>query len=196
MVVLLSALGVAVAVACVLAWILIGHGVALLYAAMALAVASLVLLWAGRRQAETPSPAPGRGAVTPAAPSRRSAETPPTRDRTDDEADVGFPIADYDHLWVTQITPLLVDLDVDELAAVDVRERAGRQRDAILTAVARQRTARGPHLSPVEQIGDVVAPNPSAPVVGRPTVDGSPPPAPTTPTAPRDGRRTRSRPRP
>ncbi|MGI8755192.1 MAG: hypothetical protein ACR2MB_04895, partial [Acidimicrobiales bacterium] len=114
-----------------------GHGVALLYAAMILAGASLGLLWVGRRQAETPRP-----------PSNSTGQAPPAGAGTDEGADAGFPIADYDHLWVTQIVPLLVDLDAEELVVVDARERTGRHRDAILDAVAGEQGARGRRLGP------------------------------------------------
>ena len=47
-----------------------------------------------------------------------------------------FPIAVYDSLWVSQIVPLIAELDLDELATVEARERGGRHRAAVLDAVA------------------------------------------------------------
>lgn len=52
-----------------------------------------------------------------------------------------FPIADYDTLWVSQIVPLVAQLDEDELAVVEARERGGRHRAAVLDAVADARAA-------------------------------------------------------
>ncbi len=48
-----------------------------------------------------------------------------------------FPIADYDELTVAEITPLLDDLDDDELLMVREREAATDARRSILTAIDR-----------------------------------------------------------
>ncbi|MDE0803470.1 MAG: hypothetical protein OSA99_09115 [Acidimicrobiales bacterium] len=75
----------------------------------------------------TPAPAP-----VPAAPVTEAAE--------DDDADDDgffFPIADYDNLSVSQITPLLSQLEADELDEVRERELAGAGRKTILTEIDR-----------------------------------------------------------
>jgi hypothetical protein len=64
----------------------------------------------------------------------------------DDDLDfdpaAAFPIADYDHLWSTQIVPLLAELDASELAMVEARERGGRHRLGVIEAVRDQRQLR------------------------------------------------------
>lgn len=121
------------------AWFVVGGGFGLIYAAMALAVGSMVLLWAARwigASAATPAPADGPGPVP-----LPSSPVDATRSVAGDEgvpgpgADDDFPIRDYDRRWVSQIIPLLADLDDDELAVVEARERGGRHRAAILAAI-------------------------------------------------------------
>ena len=63
-------------------------------------------------------------------------------DRVADDPVAAFPIADYDHLWSTQIIPLLAELDVDELAMVEARERGGRHRSGVIDAVRDERRLR------------------------------------------------------
>lgn len=78
-----------------------------------------------------PAPAP---APTPApAPAAELVED------DDDDFDDGyfFPIADYDDLSVSQITPLLSQLEGDELDEVREREQSGAGRKTILTEIDR-----------------------------------------------------------
>lgn len=137
MVLLLSALAVVAAAVLLAAWFVVGGGFGLLYAAMALAIVSMLLLWAARWIGSTTAP------PLPVAPE------PLPRDVLEVDQDemidltAGFPIADYDHLWVTQIIPLLPQLDLDELAMVEARERGGRHRGGVLDAVDVEREAQG-----------------------------------------------------
>jgi hypothetical protein len=57
-------------------------------------------------------------------------------DEWSDDEEEYFPIADYDDLNVSDITPLLEELDDDELEMVRDHEAAGARRASILRAVA------------------------------------------------------------
>jgi hypothetical protein len=50
-------------------------------------------------------------------------------------ADDGFPIEDYDQLLVSEIVPLLPELDLEELDAVRAREEDGKARASILRRI-------------------------------------------------------------
>ncbi|MDQ3681018.1 MAG: hypothetical protein M3378_10855 [Actinomycetota bacterium] len=52
-----------------------------------------------------------------------------------DEQDLGFPIADYDELRVSEILPLLPELDLDELDMVREREEAGKRRLTVINRI-------------------------------------------------------------
>jgi hypothetical protein len=51
------------------------------------------------------------------------------------EDEVMFPIADYDELRVSEILPLLPELDLDELDVVRARELAGKRRSAVIDRI-------------------------------------------------------------
>ena len=55
----------------------------------------------------------------------------------DDDDAAFFPIADYDDLSVSQIVPLLPQLEADELEDVRAREQAGANRKTLLTEIDR-----------------------------------------------------------
>ena len=78
-------------------------------------------------------------AVAPApAPAAAAAPAPATSLLDDDEDDAYFfPIADYDALSVSQITPLLPQLEADELEEVREREVSGAGRKTILNEIDR-----------------------------------------------------------
>ena len=132
---MLSALAVVAAAVLLVAWFVVGGGFGLLYAAMALAIVSMLLLWAARWIGSTTAP------PLPVAPE----PLPRASDAEDELIDLtaAFPIADYDRLWVTQIIPLLPQLDLAELAMVEARERGGRHRGGVLDAVDVEREAQG-----------------------------------------------------
>ncbi|HEX2577083.1 MAG TPA: hypothetical protein VHK88_12090 [Aquihabitans sp.] len=153
MVILLSALAVVVAAILLITWVVVQGGFVLIYAAMGFAVLSMLLLWAakwiGSRPEAVPSAAPAplpEPAPRPAvATEERSAPVAaPVVHRDDDPSLPVFPIADYDSLWVSQIVPLVAQLDTDELATVEARERGGRHRAAVLDAIASVRTTAAP----------------------------------------------------
>ncbi|QXC62262.1 hypothetical protein KSP35_05500 [Aquihabitans sp. G128] len=229
MVILLSALAVVVAAILIVTWFVVGGGFALIYAAMALAVVSMLLLWAARWIGSTPEeagrdePEPLRELASGAAPAadaedawdqrpeevepaaaasstepveaaaveepdtaepvvtegstvaeepaverqasraaRVAASTPAARvehaaDGPGDGLPV-FPIAEYDTLWVSQIVPLLAQLEPDELSVVEARERGGRHRAAVLDAIAAHREGRPvPPPAPRRSSRDVAA---------------------------------------
>ena len=65
---------------------------------------------------------------------------PPTvslLDDEDEEAGAFFPIADYDDLSVSQIVPLLPQLELDELEDVKAREQAGANRTTLIAEIDR-----------------------------------------------------------
>jgi hypothetical protein len=154
-VILLSALAVVAAAVLLVAWFVVGGGFTLIYAAMVLAVVSMVLLWAARWLGSSSAP-PHPVAPSPLVVERPVSARVPHEPHVhvlagDDEAledeeviDVtgSFPIDDYDHLWVTQILPLLHDLDADQLAMVEARERGGRHRNGVLDALQAERAGR------------------------------------------------------
>ena len=79
---------------------------------------------------ETPAPTP--------APAPAAASAPAASLLDDDEDDAYFfPIADYDALSVSQITPLLPQLEADELEEVREREVSGAGRKTILNEIER-----------------------------------------------------------
>lgn len=96
--------------------------------------------------APTPMPAP---APAPAPAVVEQAAFAPTTalpdDDVEDDADF-FPIADYDELRVSEITPLLAQLYADELDVVDEKEREGKARVTILNQIGelRERLAGAP----------------------------------------------------
>ena len=71
-------------------------------------------------------------------------------DDFDDDDGYFFPIADYDDLSVSQITPLLSQLEGDELDEVRERELAGAGRKTILTEIDRL-TGGAPAPAPAEK---------------------------------------------
>ncbi|MDP8993325.1 MAG: hypothetical protein M3N31_09800, partial [Actinomycetota bacterium] len=74
---------------------------------------------------EAPQPAPEAGAAAEPAPSAVAVA----------EEDAAFPIADYDELRVSEILPLLPELDLDELAVVRDREVSGKNRSAVIDRI-------------------------------------------------------------
>lgn len=86
-------------------------------------------------QAAASEAAPAPVAPAPVVPADDEVED----DEEEDDADGGyfFPIADYDNLSVSQITPLLSQLEADELDEVRERELSGAGRKTILTEIDR-----------------------------------------------------------
>ena len=64
-----------------------------------------------------------------------------SEDGWDDDAEVEFPIADYDDLTVAQILPLLPQLYADEVGIVEERERLTKARPSVLDKLAQLRGA-------------------------------------------------------
>lgn len=85
---------------------------------------------AGDAAAEAPTPPPVP-APMPAPP------TVSLLDDEDEDAGAFFPIADYDDLSVSQIVPLLPQLELDELEDVKARERAGANRITLIAEIDR-----------------------------------------------------------
>ncbi len=85
-----------------------------------------------REPAPEPAPEPAAAPAEPAPPSRE----PVTLLDSDDDVDF-FPIADYDDLSVSQIMPLLPQLELDELEDVRAREVAGADRSTLVTEIDR-----------------------------------------------------------
>lgn len=143
---LLGGVAVLAAAALMLAWFFIG-GALFVFTALALAVAAVALLWWARRT----DPAPASSGDTVEAPGGPPVWTdgngagtvatvrPPPAPRT--ARPDGFPIAAYDELWVTQIVPLVAEMEESELAAVESREREGRSRAGVLVALDERRRA-------------------------------------------------------
>ena len=80
-----------------------------------------------------------------------------------------FPIEDYDELLVSEILPLLTELDVDELEQVREREQDGKARATLLRRIeqlqdeaggggADEPTMAAPRVEPRERIGAVATP--------------------------------------
>lgn len=68
-----------------------------------------------------------------------------------DTDDVPFPIADYDSLSVAKITPLLAQLEADELDDVEAREVAGANRKSVLAEIAKARGGGAPAPAPAKK---------------------------------------------
>ena len=79
-----------------------------------------------------PAPAPVASSPAPAPPARE----PVTLLDADEDEDL-FPIADYDDLSVSQIMPLLPQLELDELEDVRAREVAGADRSTLVAEIDR-----------------------------------------------------------
>ena len=94
------------------------------------------------------------------------------------DEDYVFPIADYDDLRVSEILPLLPELDEDELQMVRQREQQGRARFSVLTRVdqlsAQLRSATGVPSQGFEEDATGVG-VPSAPLAPPPPPPGPPP---------------------
>ncbi len=101
-----------------------------------------------------PPPVPPPPAATPpagAAPPPAAAPTPmaahqPTAPGGGAPEGGALPIADYDQLRVSELLPLLAELDPAELRAVEAHEQAGLRRRTILVRISRlaQGSARSP----------------------------------------------------
>ncbi len=88
-------------------------------------------------EAVTPEPTPAPEVVEPApVPPRPTAPATTPFFAGDDDDDL-FPIADYDDLSVSQIMPLLSQLELDELEDVRAREVAGANRSTLVTEIDR-----------------------------------------------------------
>ncbi|MDP8976683.1 MAG: hypothetical protein M3N28_10040 [Actinomycetota bacterium] len=74
--------------------------------------------------------------------------------------DGDFPIADYDELRVSEILPLLPELDLDELEVVRERELAGKRRTVVIDRIDEQMDELEGEVAPV------AAPVAAAPVAG------------------------------
>ena len=124
-----------------------------IYISIACSVLAGVVLFVFSRMSRQPATAAaGGGAETAATPA--FAEPEPTQamatttvggDEWSDDGD--FPIADYDELLVTEIVPLLSELEIDELEMVREREQSGKARSSIMRrvdALIAEREAEGP----------------------------------------------------
>ena len=80
---------------------------------------------------EAPTPAPARAPAPAPTPSVSLLD-----DEDEDDA-AFFPIADYDDLSVSQIVPLLSQLELDELEDVKAREQAGANRSTLIAEIDR-----------------------------------------------------------
>ena len=78
-----------------------------------------------------PPPPPSREPVT----ETLRPTPPPVPAGVSPDEDAGFPIADYDELRVSEILPLLPELDLDELEVVRDREQAGKNRSAVIDRI-------------------------------------------------------------
>jgi hypothetical protein len=195
-VIFLSALAVVIAAVLLIASFVVGGGFTLVWASVGFAIASMVLLWAARwigsspttHPTEEPAPLPPSSSVasssTPVADEVSvSAGIPEPDDSQGDDASVPvFPIAAYDSLWVSQIVPLLGELDRDELAMVEARERGGRHRAGVLDAIAEQRAFHRPGARPTAVSDDEQWSAPSSGATVASTLPSPPaPPAPVEP---------------
>ncbi|MHB8669851.1 MAG: hypothetical protein ACYDAD_04705 [Acidimicrobiales bacterium] len=88
----------------------------------------------------------GREDATAAMPMRAVGAFGAAGDDADDELE--FPIADYDELRVSEILPLLGELDPDELEMVRDREEAGSARSTVLKSIDRMLEEDGGALGP------------------------------------------------
>ncbi len=111
-----------------------------IYISIACSVAAglvlLVFSRMNRRQAVVPAAAVADDGTGPATTEfvlqeARSAARPAAATAVDD----GFPIEDYDQLLVSEIVPLLPELDLEELDAVRAREEDGKARASILRRI-------------------------------------------------------------
>ena len=80
---------------------------------------------------------PSQTIVAPAPAPPPPAPAPVSLLDDDDDDAAFFPIADYDDLSVSQIVPLLSQLETDELEDVKAREQAGANRTTLLTEIDR-----------------------------------------------------------
>ena len=76
----------------------------------------------------------------------------PSRAKADGTGDDTFPIPDYDRRTVSEILPLLDDLDNDQLDMVVERERRGKNRRAVLRAVDAMFEQEEPAAEPVTDV--------------------------------------------
>jgi hypothetical protein len=76
----------------------------------------------------------------------------------DDDAEVEFPIADYDDLTVAQILPLLPQLYADEIGIVEERERLTKARPSVLDKLAQLRGATAEAPAPKAAAAAAAAP--------------------------------------
>ena len=102
-----------------------------IYLSIACSVIAAIVLLVFSRLSRTRLEPAGRPAVATGADTTVLSRTQaiPTTAALDDDS---FPIAEYDDLRVSEILPLLPELDLDELEAVREREEAGRARASIL----------------------------------------------------------------
>ena len=147
---------------------LLNDGLGLIYVSIASSVAAAAVLIAALRLNKTrtsdesattpslsqPEPVPAAAAadeVTASIPTSGTdwlaaePDWPAEGDDDDDdgEAEVDFPIADYDSLSIAQILPLLPQLYSDEIDVVEEREQETKARPKILAKLAELRDASG-----------------------------------------------------
>jgi hypothetical protein len=110
-----------------------------IYISIACSVAAglvlLVFSRMNRRQAVVPSAAPASADAGGPATTEYVLEEARAAARPSAAGDDGFPIEDYDQLLVSEIVPLLPELDLEELDQVRAREEGGKARASILRRI-------------------------------------------------------------
>ena len=133
--------------------------------------AGLVLLIFSRinRRQGVPATAAVGGAATGPATTEyvleeaRTAAAPSSATQTISTSDEGFPIEEYDQLLVSEIVPLLPELDLEELDQVRAREEQGKARASILRridALADELESGGPPTAAASATQVISAPEP------------------------------------
>jgi hypothetical protein len=158
--VLLSFGLVLIATALLVLGLLVGDGLSLIYASIALSALAAVILFIAVRVAKPGEAPTGPAPLVPDREPEFATPEPPTTaeepalppatwqgpdaewegEWEDDEDPLEFPIADYDELTEDEILPLLPQLYVDELDVVEARERQGRARVAIINMLGELRS--------------------------------------------------------
>ncbi len=135
-----------------------------IYISIACSVLAGVVLFVFSRMSRQPAgaaagssgatPSPSFSAEEAGEPTQAIAATPAAGEWSDEGE---FPIADYDELLVTEIVPLLSELELDELDLVREREQSGKARSSILRRVDALIAEREAEAPAEDEIGDDLA---------------------------------------